>query len=155
MEFRIYTIYPNLTICAIKPARKPPDASDYIWVDNVSFSGLYFNQVQARLSPGNIGSTLFIMSTYRQNPDMVARRIRGESILVPISSTMDALDSIISLNETAEFIRTKASEGLSAEAIGKAMMAEYEIDGDTAMADVQQVLAELQSIGALQPGDPS
>lgn len=86
---------------------------------------------------------------------MVARRIRGESILVPISSTMDALDSIISLNETAEFIRFKASEGLNAEDIGKALMNEYEIDENTAMADVNQVLTELQNIKALQSGYPS
>lgn len=86
---------------------------------------------------------------------MVARRIRGESILVPISSTMDALDSIISLNETAEFIRFKASKGLNAEDIGKALMNEYEIDENTAMADVNQVLTELQNIKALQSGYPS
>jgi len=95
------------------------------------------------------------MSTYRQNPDMVARRIRGESILVPISSTMDALDSIISLNETAEFIRFKACEGFNTDAIVKAVMDEYEVDENSAKADVQQVLVELQGIGALQSGDPS
>lgn len=84
---------------------------------------------------------------------MVARRIRGESLLVPISSTMEALDSIISLNETAEFIRSKAVEGLDPDAICRALMSEYDIDPDTATTDVEAVLTELQNIGAIKPGN--
>jgi len=90
------------------------------------------------------------MVTYRSNPDMVARRIRGESILVPISNTMEALDSIISLNESAEFIRTRAAEGMPCDAIATALAEAFDVSIDTATADVDAVLSELESIGALQ-----
>lgn len=96
-----------------------------------------------------VWKTLYLVTTYRSNPDMVARRIRGESILVPISSTMEALDSIISLNETAEFIRSKAALGLDDAAICEAVMAEYQTEADEAATDVKSVLAELTKLGAL------
>ena len=95
------------------------------------------------------------MGSYHLNPDMVARRIRGESILVPIASTMDALDSIISLNETAEFIRAKAGLGLTNSEICLALMNEFDVDQETANTDVDAVLKELELIGALKPGKPS
>jgi hypothetical protein len=82
---------------------------------------------------------------------MVARKIRGESVLVPIARTMDDLNSIISLNETAEFIRAEAAQGLHEDAICAHLMNEYEVDEEAARRDVQAVLAELVSIGALQP----
>jgi hypothetical protein len=84
---------------------------------------------------------------------MVARHIRGESILVPIAGTMDALDSIISLNETAEFIRTKAVAGLDDHAIVEALVETYEIEVDEAARDVALVLSELLAIGALKKED--
>ena len=93
--------------------------------------------------------------TYQLNPDMVARRIRGESILVPIAGTMDELNSIISLNEWAEFIRIKAGEGLDAQSIAEAVVAEYDVELDTACRDVVAVLSELEQIGVLKNQSPS
>lgn len=92
------------------------------------------------------------MGPYHLNPDMVVRRIRGESILVPIANTMEALDSIISLNETAEFIRAKAGQGLNEQAIRDALVEEFDVEPDAAAADIAAVLKELEQIGAIKPG---
>ena len=89
------------------------------------------------------------MTTYSANPDMVARRIRGESILVPIARTMDGLDSIISLNETAEFIRSQAVNGLDAASIVESLVSAYEIEPEAASRDVALVLEELKALGAI------
>jgi len=85
---------------------------------------------------------------------MVSRKIRGESILVPIASTMEALDSIISLNETAEFIRTKAGQGMNSKSICRELMNEFDVDQETAESDVTAVLTELEHLGAIKTGDP-
>lgn len=90
------------------------------------------------------------MTTYSANTDVVARRIRGESILVPIANTMDGLDSIISLNETAEFVRSKAANGHDATSIVEAMVSTYDIEAEDAVRDVALVLKELESLGALK-----
>jgi len=92
------------------------------------------------------------MTTYSANPDVVARRIRGESILVPIASTMDGLDSIISLNDTAEFVRSHAANGLDEASIVDAMVSTYNIETEEAVRDVAQVLKELEVLGALKKG---
>jgi hypothetical protein len=91
------------------------------------------------------------MTTYRAHPDMVARTIRGECILIPIARTMEALDSIVSLNETAAFIRARAAEGLDEVAIRAALAAAYEVSDEQAANDVRAVLDELIALGALQP----
>jgi hypothetical protein len=95
------------------------------------------------------------MTTYSANPDVVARRIRGESILVPIVSTMDGLDSIISLNETAEFIRLQAANGLDESTIIEALVATYAIEPDEARRDVALVLEELVALGVINKAIPS
>lgn len=91
------------------------------------------------------------MTKYVAHPDMVARRIRGECILVPIARTMEGLDSIITLNETAEFIRQQAAEGRDEVGIVEAVLATFELTPEQARADVAAVLQELVAIGALQP----
>lgn len=90
------------------------------------------------------------MTIYTANQDMVARRIRGESILVPIARTMDGLDSIISLNDTAEFVRSHAANGLDEVSIAEAMVSTYEIEKEDATRDVALVLRELETLGALK-----
>jgi len=86
---------------------------------------------------------------------MVARRIRGESILVPIAGTMEELSCIISLNESAEFIRAKAGDGMDEASIARAVTEEYDIELERAVQDVKAVLAELEQIGALKQRTPS
>ena len=88
---------------------------------------------------------------YTPSPDVVSRQIRGEQILVPIAGTMDRLDSIYALNEVASFICRKAAEGLTDEAIAAAISAQYDVARDQALADTQQILAELVTLGALTP----
>ncbi len=89
------------------------------------------------------------MSHYVSNPDMVARRIRGESVLVPIARSMDGLDSIISLNETAEFIRARAAEGMSESDIARSLAENFEVPLAEAETDVSAVISELLAIKAI------
>ena len=90
------------------------------------------------------------MTRYAAHPDMVARTIRGEDILVPIAPTMQALDSLYALNETAAFIRQEALNGLGEDAIRQRVEEIYAVDTDTAERDVRSVLSELVRIGALR-----
>ena len=88
---------------------------------------------------------------YRRAPDMIARRIRGEHVLVPIRRTSASLDSIFTLNATAGFIWERAGEGLDPAAVARELAATYEIDEATAHGDVARALDELAAAGALLP----
>ncbi len=93
--------------------------------------------------------TLTRMTTYRKNPEMVDRTIRGERVLVPIMSSLDAMDSIYNLNETAAFVFEEACSGKDADDIIHALSEAFDVSGDEAGQDVENVLNELVGIGAL------
>ena len=88
---------------------------------------------------------------YRRAPDVVSRRIRGEHVLVPIRRSSAALDSIFTLNGTAGFIWEAACDGLDPRALAQKLAATYCVDEVAAIADVNRVLDELLSAGALLP----
>ena len=91
---------------------------------------------------------------FRKSDTVVVRRIRDEYVLVPVMGTMEALDSLYSLNEVAGEIWNHASAGLSEEAIVQKLMTEYDVDAATAAADTRTVLDQLVEVGALNVAPP-
>ena len=89
--------------------------------------------------------------TFTPSPDVVARRIRGEHVLVPIRRSSAALDSIYTLNATAGFIWEQARSGISASDISHSLAKHFRVEPATATADTARVLQELVTIGALIP----
>lgn len=92
-------------------------------------------------------------SRYRRSPDVVARRIRGEHVLVPIRRSSTALDSIFTLNETAGFIWEQAGDGADLDTLAHALCARYAVAPDAARADVRRVVDDLVAAGALVPAE--
>lgn len=86
-----------------------------------------------------------------RSPDVVARRIRGEHVLVPIRRSSTALDSIYTLNETAGFLWEQLAAGLDPESLAQALCARYDVAHATARADVRRVLDDLLAAGAIVP----
>ena len=83
------------------------------------------------------------MSTYRKNPALVERRLRGTCLLVPVMSSFDELDSLYSLNATAQFIWRKACDGLDDQSIAIQLAKTYDVPVGEAQTDTQAVLSEL------------
>lgn len=78
------------------------------------------------------------------------REVCGERII--LSSGMENIDfsKIISLNETAAFLWEKAEgHDFTEEELADALLAEYEVDADTARKDVADVVASWREIGLL------
>ncbi|MBI5210010.1 MAG: PqqD family protein [Elusimicrobia bacterium] len=86
---------------------------------------------------------------YRKNQDFVGRRIADEYILVPIREKTADLRSIFTLNETAariwELIDGKRTVG----EIKASLLDEYETTGPELEADLQTILAQLESIQSI------
>jgi hypothetical protein len=81
---------------------------------------------------------------------IVERKVRGEHLLVPIARSETALDSFFVLNETAQFIWTRAIAGRPEEDIAAALATEFKTTPAEAADDTRRVLDELLSIGALK-----
>ena len=82
---------------------------------------------------------------------IIERKIREERILVPIMGSMEALDSIYTLDETAGRIWDAAIAGADEDEIGRKLCKEYDVPTETARADVHAILDELVRLGALEP----
>ena len=82
---------------------------------------------------------------------IIERKIRDERVLVPIMDSMEALDSIYTLDEIAARIWDAAIDGADEGAIARKLCEEYNVPEETARKDVRAVLDELLRLGALEP----
>jgi Coenzyme PQQ synthesis protein D (PqqD) len=85
------------------------------------------------------------MTTYRRSQDVVCRQVGGESILVPIRHNVGNLDYVYTLSPVAARIWALLDGSRSVEAIADELCSEFEVDSDTAAADVTALLADLAS----------
>jgi hypothetical protein len=86
---------------------------------------------------------------YRRNPAVVERRVRNTCLLVPVMSSFEELDSLYSLNATAQFIWSKACDGLDAASIASQLADAYDVPLEVAQADTHAVLSELCALNLL------
>ena len=91
-------------------------------------------------------------ATYRQAPSIVSRNIAGEMILVPIRHNVGDLESIYTLNETAARIWELLDGEHTLGAVRDAIVAEFEVEASEAERDMFELIAQLESIGAVQVG---
>ena len=81
---------------------------------------------------------------YQRSSEVVCREVGGESILVPIKNRVGDLESIFVLSPVAARIWSLLDRAVSADQIIDAICAEFEIDRETASADVNELLASLE-----------
>ena len=93
------------------------------------------------------------MARFVRSPDVVARRIAGEVVLVPIATrTEDASTRTANfyvLNETAEILWRRLDAPASPEELAQQLTLHYEIDPDQARGDVERFLSDLANCGAI------
>ena len=81
---------------------------------------------------------------YQRTREVVCREVGGESILVPIRNRVGDLESIFVLNPIAARIWSLLDRAISVDDITNVICAEFDVDRDTASADVQELLASLE-----------
>ena len=87
---------------------------------------------------------------YQKDPNMVFREIAGEALLVPIRNNIGDLNSIFTLNETASFVWARIDGEHTLQDVVAALVAEYEIDEEQAAQDVLELIAQLETVQAVQ-----
>jgi len=91
-----------------------------------------------------------LSEVFRRNPDFVSRTIAGEIILVPIRHRAGELSCIYTLNETAALAWSLLDGAHSLEQIRDRILADYEIEPQVAWTDLQQLILQLQEVGAIE-----
>jgi hypothetical protein len=82
----------------------------------------------------------------RTNPDVVARRMDEEVVLVHLRT-----NRIYTLNPTAARFWELAQSGLEREAIKRALLEEFEVDEIALEAEIDALVAELSGQELLMP----
>ena len=77
-----------------------------------------------------------LKSILSHSPEIVTKKISEEYVLVPVANNIADMDSVYTLNETGAFIWDHINGARSVEEIINELITEYEIDRETASADV-------------------
>ncbi len=80
----------------------------------------------------------------------VVRSIAGESVVVALGEASKNFNGIIKLNDTGRFIWDKLAEGAELETLVEAILSEYDIDKETAEADVKVFVDTLKGADIIE-----
>jgi hypothetical protein len=88
-------------------------------------------------------------SVFRRSEDVVCRTVGLESILVPIRNNVGNLDFVYTLSPVAARIWSLLDGVRTADEVVDAIVAEYDADRDTVMADLAELVSDLAGVSLL------
>lgn len=80
---------------------------------------------------------------------VILRSVAGEHMLIPVGETVFEYNGIFMMTESGKLLWEGIVNGADEEGLKEALMAEYEIDSDTASADVKEFLEMLKAFGII------
>lgn len=87
---------------------------------------------------------------YERDPNVVAREIAGERILVPIRTQSADMAAIYVLNDTGARIWDLLDGQHSVSEIQEILVLEYDVPRETAGADIVEIVEQLENLGMLR-----
>ena len=74
----------------------------------------------------------------------ILREVAGNYIVVAVGKEAVDFNGLITTNETGAFLWKKLSDNISEEELIAAMLEEYEVDAETAAADISSFILKLK-----------
>lgn len=81
--------------------------------------------------------------------ELVKRDIAGDTILVPVGKTVYDSNGLFILNELGSFLWDRLTGAEDEEALLQAVLAEYEVSREVALADIREFLDNLRKLGII------
>ncbi len=85
----------------------------------------------------------------RANPDFTLRQIGDVCLIVRLNDTIFQKDNVITTNESGAILWDTLKKNCTRKELLSSLQAEYEVDEETALSDIDAFLASLKSAGAL------
>ncbi len=82
-------------------------------------------------------------------PGFILREVAGEIIAIPSGEAANSLSGLVALNSSGKFLFELLQTEQTVESLTDAMLETYDIDHDTAQADVQEFLEVFRKSGIL------
>ena len=86
----------------------------------------------------------------RVSKDFIMRQIAGEFIVIPVGQTALKIHGMINLSESAALLWEKLQTDCTEEELIQALLTEYEIDYETAAADVRELIDQMRKVNVLE-----
>ena len=86
----------------------------------------------------------------KRNENFVLKELMGSFVLVPVGEAAMNLNGVITLNETAKFLWDTAEGEFDEQALVDAVIAEYDVDIQTATDGVQVFLKRMKEEGCIE-----
>ena len=80
----------------------------------------------------------------------IVRQIAGQNVAIAVGEMSKKFHGMIKLNDTGLFIWNRLQDDTTEPAIVEAVIAEYEVDKETAAADVHRILGALKDAGIVE-----
>lgn len=81
--------------------------------------------------------------------ELVKREIAGDTILVPVGQTVYETNGLFILNELGSFLWDRLTGAEDEEPLLQAVLAEYEVSREVALADIREFLDNLRKQGII------
>ncbi len=81
--------------------------------------------------------------------ELIKREIGGDTILVPVGKTVYEANGLFVLNELGAFLWDRLAQAADEAQLVDAVLESYEVDRETAAADVGEFLENLRRLGIL------
>lgn len=85
----------------------------------------------------------------RATGELVLREIAGTHILIPVGDTAAKLHGMITLSDSGLLLWERLQRECTEEELVGTLLAEYEVDRETAEADVREFLQHLRKVDIL------
>lgn len=91
----------------------------------------------------------------KRRADVVARRVAGESLLIPIKGQLADMQRIFALDGVAEHIWERLDGVSSLDDILRSVLSAFAVEEPTAKRDLLALVAGLESAGLVEPVVPT
>ena len=81
-----------------------------------------------------------VENKYIANTDYVLREIVGEYMLIPTGKLSMTANGVVTISESAAYLWKKMDEGKSMSQLCDLLLEEYEVDRDTALSDISEMI---------------
>ena len=82
--------------------------------------------------------------------EVVLREIAGESLLIPVGQTALKIHGMITLSESGLLLWKRLQTECTEDELVEALLTEYQVDRETAVADVKAFIRQMQEVGILE-----
>ena len=85
----------------------------------------------------------------KRSSDFLLRSVAGKQVLVPVGSAAVAFPGMVNVNAAGSYIWQLLEQEQTLDTLVVAITEKYEVDADTARADVEAFVNKLQSVHAI------